>query len=115
MNVNDPVTYTTYTDGDAGWVTKVSSSGKTIEVEFATATLLNGPNSGEPDSLHFSPGGFCGHMSGVQRWKLERNPSGKKLKFTLRNNGQWKIAGHPTKSPGCVLRSGHHHYYDYNF
>ena len=115
MNVNDPVTYTTYSDGEAGWVTKVSASGKTIEVEFAEATLLNGPNSGQLDALQFNAGGFCGHTSGVQRWKLERAPDSRKSKFTLRKNGQWKIAGHPTKSPGCVLRPGHHHYYDYNF
>lgn len=115
MNINDPVTYTSYSDGQAGWVTKVSPNGKTVEVEFAEATLLNGPNSGEPDALHFSPGGFCGHMSGTQRWKLERSPNSKPVKFTKRKNGIWKIAGHPTNSPGCVLRTGHSHYYDYNF
>lgn len=115
MNANDPVTYTIYTDSEAGWVTKVSPNGKTIEVELAKATLLNGPNSGEPDALSFSAGGFCGHTSGTQRWKLERSPDSKKLKFTLRKNNQWKIAGHATNSPGCVLRPGHHHYYDFNF
>jgi len=115
MNINDPVTYTTYTDSEAGWVSSVSPNSKTIVVEFAEATLLNGANSGEPDALHFSVGGFCGHTSGVQRWKLERSPSPKKCKFTLRKNGIWKIAGHPTNSPGCILRTGHNHYYDFNF
>lgn len=115
MNINDPVTYTTYTDGAAGWVSKVSPNGKTIEVEFAKATLLNGPNSGEPDALQFSPGGFCGHMYGTQRWKLERVSNAMVRKFTLRQNGVWKVAGHGTRSPGCALSKGHHHYYDYNF
>lgn len=115
MNLNDPVTYTIYSDSTAGWVSKVSPNGKTIEVEFATQTLLNGANSGEPDALQFSPGGFCGHVSGEQRWRIERDLHPIKEKFTLRNNEQWKVAGHPTKSPGCVLREGHHPWYDYNF
>lgn len=115
MNINDPVTYTSYTDSHAGWVTKVSPNGKTVEVELAEATLLNGPNSGEPDALTFSPGGFCGHVSGTQRWKIERATNPARLKFTLRKNNMWKIAKHGTKSPGCVLHKGHSHYYDFNF
>lgn len=115
MNINDPVTYTTYTDGDAGWVSRVSPNGKTIEVEFAHQTLINGANSGEPDALTFSPGGFCGHVHGTQRWSIQRADAPVKRKFTLRKNGQWKIAGHPTNSPGCVLSRGHHPYYDFNF
>jgi len=111
MNINDPVTYTVYT----GWVSKVSKSGKTIEVEFAKATLLNGPNSGHPQALRFSQGGFVGHTSGQQIWQLERSPNPSKLKFTKRVNGQWKVAGVATNSPGCVLRPGHRHYYDFNF
>jgi hypothetical protein len=115
MKVGDPVTYTIYTDADAGWVSKVSASGKTIEVEFAKQTLLNGANSGEPDALHFEPGGFSGTFSGAQRWKLEKDTEPKTAKFTLRKNGQWKIAGFRTKSPGCILRPGHNPHYDFNF
>ena len=115
MQINDPVTYIVYTDADTGWVSKVSPNGKTIEVEFAKQTLLNGANSGEPDALKFSPGGFCGHVHGDQRWKIERAENPSVMKFTLRKNGQWKIAKHPTKSPGCVLVKGHRPYYDFNF
>ena len=115
MKINDPVTYTVYSDSDAGWVSKVSPNGKTVEVEFAKQTLLNKPNSGEPDALRFSPGGFCGHTSGEQRWKIERAEKPSKTKFTLRKNGAWKRAGHPTKSPGCSLGPGHSPYYDFNF
>jgi hypothetical protein len=115
MKLNDPVTYTIHSDSDAGWVSKVSPNGKTIEVEFAEQTLLNKPNSGEPDALQFTPGGFVGHTTGEQRWKIERDEFPTKRKFTLRNNGKWKIAGHPTKSPGCVLNPGHHPHYDFNF
>lgn len=115
MKLNDPVTFTIYTDSKVGWVTKVSPNGKTIEVEYALQTLLNGPNSGEQDALQFSPGGFMGHVSGTQRWKIERDESPVREKFTLRKNGQWKVSGHATKSPGCVLTSGHYPYYDFNF
>jgi len=115
MQINDPVTYIIHTDADAGWVSKVSPNGKTIEVEFGNQTLLNGPNSGEPDALKVYPGGFCGHVDGIQRWKVERAEKPNALKFTLRKNGQWKIAKHPTTSPGCVLIKGHSPYYDFNF
>ena len=115
MNINDPVTHTIYTDADAGWVSKVSPNGKTIEVEFAKQTLLNHANSGLPDALVFSPGGFVGHVSGDQRWRIERTENPRKSKFTLRKNGQWKLAGIPTTSPGGSLNPGHHPYYDFNF
>jgi hypothetical protein len=115
MKVNDEVTYVLYTDADAGWVSKVSPNGKTIEVELGSKTLLNGVNSGEPDALHFSPGGFMGHVSGVQRWKVEREENPITLKFTLRKTGQWKLAKSSTKSQGCELIAGHSPYYDFNF
>ena len=115
LEVGDEVTYTIYTDSDCGWVREVSPNGKTVLVEMADQKLLNGVNSGEPDALKFHAGGFCGHTEGDQRWKITRAESPKVLKFTLRVNGQWKIAGHATKSPGCVLRPGHHPHYDFNF
>ena len=115
LQVGDEVTYTIYTDSDCGWVSKVSPNGKTVLVEFANQILLNGPRSGEPDALSFSPGGFCGHVEGTQRWKISRIANPNVQKFTLRKNGQWKIAGHATKSPGCVLNKGHYPHYDFNF
>lgn len=115
MNVNDPVTYIIHTDANAGWVSKVSPNGKTVEVEFAEATLLNGVNSGHPQSLSFSAGGFCGHTSGNQIWELKKSLSPSKMKFTKRKTGQWKAVKHGTNSPGCVLVTGHRHHYDFNF
>ena len=115
LQVGDPVTYTVYTDRDCGWVSEVSPNGKTVLVEFADQTLLNGANSGEPDGLEFSPGGFCGHTSGEQRWEIKRAKNPKVMKFTLRNTGYWKHATHPSKSPGCILTPGHHPHYDFNF
>jgi hypothetical protein len=115
MKINDPVTFTTYTDSKCGWVSKVSASGKTVEVEFGEQQLLNGPNSGEPDALTVHPGGYCCHVEGVQRWAVNRTANPTRHKFSLRKNGAWKIAGHSTNSPGCSLSTGHHPYYDFNF
>jgi len=115
MKINEPVTHSLYTDADAGWVTSVSPNGKTIEVEFAKQTLLNGVNSGQPDALNFTIGGFLGHTGGRQRWSVERDENPRKSKFTLRKNGQWKLVGSSTKSPGNVLEPGHDPYYDFNF
>lgn len=115
LNIGDEVTHVLWTDAKAGWVKSVSKSGKTVTVELANQTLLNGVNSGELDALKFSPGGFCGHTSGSQRWKIERADKPSTMKFTLRTNGQWKAAKTSTKSPGNVLCKGHNPYYDFNF
>jgi hypothetical protein len=115
LNIGDEVTHVLWTDAAAGWVKSVSKSGKTVTVELAEQTLLNGVNSGEPDALKFAPGGFCGHTSGSQRWKIERADKPSTMKFTLRNTGQWKAANSSTKSPGNVLCKGHKPYYDFNF
>lgn len=115
FQVNDPATYTIYSDSLAGHIVSVSPNGKTVVFQYGKATLLNGFDSGEPDALVCHPGGFCGHVEGKQRWKVEVDPQGAKSKFTLRGNGQWKAAGHSTRSPGCILGKGHFHHYDYNF
>lgn len=117
FKVGDKATHTIYTDSRAGYITHVSPNGKTVLFVEAEATLLNGPKSGEPDALGFSPGGFCGHTSGTQRWQIGDKPieGRKSIKFSLRGNGRWKIAGGSATSPGDVLRPGHSHHYDYNF
>jgi hypothetical protein len=144
LNVGDAVTHTIHTDANAGHVVKVSKNGRTVWVQAATQELLNGFKSGEADALTFTPGGFCGHTEGTQRWKVTPNPEGHVEKFTARPiqrrefvrdeatgltkrdaNGRmvetlvtewrWKKAGHPTNSPGNNLRRGARPYYDYNF
>jgi hypothetical protein len=113
--VGDEVTHIRWTDATAGWVKSVSKSGNTVEVEYAQQTLLNGANSGEPDALKVSPGGFVGHTSGVQRWKIERTENTFTQKFTRRSNGRWLVSGQSMKSPGGDLIAGHHPHYDFNF
>ena len=116
FKVGDKATHTVHTDSHAGYIVHVSPNGKTVLFARAEATLLNGPNSGEPDALHVSPGGFAGHTSGTQRWKVADKPmEGRRDKFTLRGTGRWKIAGHSTRSPGNTLTAGHYPHYDFNF
>lgn len=115
LKVGDPVTHHMYSDSNAGWVSAVSRNGRQVEVELARAQLLNGPDSGAPDALKFSPGGFCGHMSGNQRWLLTRDEHPKKLVFTKRSNGRYRLRGAHYRGRGDELSAGHHHHYDFNF
>lgn len=115
--VGDGATYTLHSDSQAGTI--IARTEKTITWQRDTAKLLNGARSGEPDALKFYPGGFMGHTSGHQRYEYTENAEGKILKFsrrTLRDGSHvWKLCGHRTRSPGCVLTAGKHEHYDYNF
>lgn len=117
--VGDKATFTVHTDSKAGYIIAVSKNGKQVTWQECKAELLNGANSGESDALHFSPGGFVGHTSGVQRWKIEADPNGRIEKFSARtlHDGsiRWKLVNHPTTSPGCYLNDGHHPHYDFNY
>jgi len=117
FKVGDKATHTLHTDSKAGYIVKVSPNGKTVWFAEADAKLLNGPNSGEPDALTFSPGGFVGHTSGTQRWEVAPAPPAGDhgLKFTLRSNNRWKVSGGGTYTPGNTLSAGHYPHYDYNF
>ena len=116
FKVGDKATHTVHTDSHAGYILHVSPSGKTVLFGRAEAKLLNGANSGEPDALEFSRGGFVGHTSGTQRWEIAAEPmEGYRDKFTLRSDGRWKIAGGGTYTPGNTLNAGHHPHYDFNF
>lgn len=115
--VGDEATYCSYADRTAGHI--ISRTAHRIQWQAGKAKLLNGAGSGEPDALKCSPGGFCGHVSGTQRWSIEKDPNGRISTFTRRTrpNGEvvWKLSGHPTQSPGGSLIDGHHHHYEYNF
>jgi len=73
------------------------------------AELLNGVNSGEPDALKFSPGGFVGHISGEQRYKFTSNENNSIIRIRLGKKG-WKGA-----SGRFVLADEPRKHYDYNF
>lgn len=80
IEIQDPfvnaerVTVCGYSDRQVCQVIKRTKT--TLTLRTLKATLLNGVNSGEPDALQFSPGGFIGHTSGNQRWKLEEDENG---------------------------------------
>lgn len=113
FRIGDGASLRLYTDCHAYTILKVSS--KTIHLQRDTATLENGPSSGEPDALRVHPGGFAAHVSGAQRYSYKLNPEGSIIKATLRKNGQWVQAGHSTTSPGCRVTAGRREHYDYNY
>jgi len=104
-----------WTDSHAATIIKVWPSGKRVTVQRDTARLLNGFASGEPDALRFSPGGFCGHTSGAQRWELIPNPKGVTEDYTLRTNGQWVLVGDALRGGTRLTVGKRHHHYDFNF
>ncbi|MDP2324289.1 MAG: hypothetical protein Q8N51_09705 [Gammaproteobacteria bacterium] len=114
VQVGDPVTRSGYSECHAGYVIQINEARTKLVMQDGNARLLNGANSGEPDALHFSPGGFCGHTSGTQRWEITPNPNGRLHIFTLRKNGRWIETG-LAHNQGKPLCAGHHHHHDFNF
>lgn len=118
--VGEGATFTLWSDSYACTVVSVSKSGLKAVLQRDKATLLNGMRSDAPDKLQFSPGGFCGHVSGEQRYSYERNPDGQLITVTRRTlrDGSfvWKQVGHATRSPGaCAYFGRRDEHYDYNF
>lgn len=109
-----------YSDSHA--CTIVAISEKKITVQRDHAKLLNGANSNAEDKLQFSPGGFCGHTSGVQRWETTPDPEGERETFSLRkwtdHKGdpayRWARVG-GKRHEGPSLSEDRHHHYDFNF
>ena len=122
--VGDGVTLCGYSDREA--YTVIAVTPKTITIQRDKATLLNGFDSGEPDALQFSPGGFCGHTYGQQRYSYERNPNGSIGKCHMRKRPTlvWTKGedGRYSDVPTADFRhgssrvvAGRSEYYDYNF
>lgn len=111
-----------YSDRDAATIIAVSKSGRIITVREDHAKLLNGVNSGEPDALEFSPGGFVGHTSGHQRYAYRTNEGGKVTQFSRRERTvrgrvvvSWVEVGRK-RGQGSTLTIGiRAHNYDFNF
>lgn len=111
---DDAATAHSWSDSHAATIIKRTP--KTITVQFDTAKLLNGSDSGEPDALKFERGGFLGHTSGQQRYEYTRDENGRTRTYSLRKNGRWIEKGAPANSRGCSLTLGkRHHHYDFNF
>ena len=97
-----------YSDVDAYEVVRRVSP-ITLEVREMKATLLNGLDSGRPDALKFSPGGFCGHTSGHQRYAFSSDTSKPIVRIRLTKRG-WR-----NKHGRFTLSDRPHKFYDYNF
>lgn len=107
------VTVCHWTDSQAYTIVSVSKSGRMITLVRDVATLLNGTQSGEPDALQFSPGGFFGHTSGKQRYSYAPGnvKTSQVSKATLRKDGIWR----ESITNNRVLIGERSEYYDFNF
>jgi len=112
FKVGDGATELLYSDAHAYTVIAVSKNGRIITMQRDKATLLNGADSGEPDALKFTPGGFAAHCEGTPRYSYERDPEGGIIKASLRINNKWRRQN--CTSSGRVI-AGRHEHYDYNF
>ena len=101
-----------HSDVYAYTVVSVAANGRSAVIQEDTATLLNGFNSGEPDALTFTPGGFCGHTSGNQRYNYQPNPEAPLVTIRLRKDGVWRTPGAHGQRVRFGERRKHH---DYNF
>ena len=111
FRVGDAVSWSVGSDTHTGHVVKLTRT--QAHVVEAKCELLNGSGSGEPDALTFSPGGFVGHTSGAQRWKVERG-DGPVIKFSKRKHGEYQRCG--SNYVGAPrLFHGEHKRYDFNF
>lgn len=118
--VGAAATFVLYTDRTAATVVAVRKNGKEVVLRADAAVLLNGFQSGEPDALTFSPGGFCGHTSGTQRHVYVANPEGEEIVVSRRvakdGSVRWKRVGSSSTSPGSYAYFGRRSaFYDFNF
>ncbi len=114
VKVGDRVCFSGFSDVYPGTV--IARTPKSVTVREDKGTILNAPNSGEPDALQCDVGGFAAHVSGKQRWDIQENPEGRIVKFTWREAvGKWIKAGQSPKETGGKLMDGWHKHHDYNF
>ena len=118
--VGDGASYRLWSDRYACTVIEVRRNGRELVLQRDQATLLNGVRSGEQDALHFEPGGFCGHVSGVQRYAYERDPEGQIIRVSRRTRKdgsvEWVTVGQSTSTPGGRAIIGvRREYRDFNF
>lgn len=87
----------------------MARTAKTLTLRRLKATLLNGPSSGAPDALRFSPGGFVGHTSGTQRYAYATQSDRPTVK------AHWSQKRGCFKLGGNRIAAGASEHYDYNF
>lgn len=97
LQVGDGCTFTLASDSHACTVIKRTRT--TIIAQRDTATRV--------DKLGMTDSG--------QEYRYTRNPNGQVDVFSRRANGDWKLAGHRSRSPGCYLSAGRSEHYDYSY
>lgn len=131
LKVGEGATLIGYSDRHAYTVIAVTRTTATLQRD--KATLLNGRNSGEPDALTFTPGGFLGQTEGVQRYAYERDPEGQIVVARLKRKmakvsltvGEYfrdeagtlvthKLVSQMEAGSKRVI-AGRHEHYDFNF
>lgn len=104
-----------------GWTdrrpaTIIERTARRIRVREDRYELVNPAGSDAPDALTFTPGGFVGHTSGVQRYLITADPAGHVSTYTLRANGRWVRTGETATARGADLTVGRRTaYIDFNF
>lgn len=118
--IDDQVTVCGYSDRKS--FTVIASTPTTITIQENKRTLLNGFDSGEPDALVMTPGGFLGHTEGEQRWMVERDTNGSIIKAHMQHTPQkvWTegyayVERANFKSKMGKVIPGSHDFYDFNF
>lgn len=107
------VTVVRYTDKRAAVV--IHRTARQCVVQLCSQLLMNAPDSGEPDALVVTQGGFAAVVCGQQRWDIQPDPRGACERYTLRESGEWKLVGIRTAEHGGTLVAGWHPHYDFNF
>lgn len=115
MQAGEKVTALHHTDRTAHEILEVRHGGDRLLVRACTATLLNGPRSGEPDALVQYPGGFAAHTSGTQRWDVQSDPHGERRTLSWRPTVRaWVAVGSPSSGSTRYVPGGSW-YHDFNF
>jgi hypothetical protein len=117
--VGEGATLYGWSDVRAYTVIAVSRSGNRATIQRDSCTLLNGPDSGEPDALRVYTGGFAAHVEGRQRWDIRPNPEGATIEISRRRlkSGEivWVQVGGSAKGGSRIAFGDRHEHYDYNF
>lgn len=122
LKVGDRVGCRVHTDIEPGTVIKASATRATVRLH--SFKCVNMPGSGAADAMTFTPGGFVGHFSGVQRNEIDFDSDAGTCEISFRKgaelNGQrgiWYRSGYKggRGQLGGVVYVGAVASYDHNF
>jgi hypothetical protein len=119
LKVGDKVAVREYTDITPGTV--ISRTGDKAVIRLHEFKLINKPDSGLPDAMQVTPGGFCAHWEGKQRNEVLPETNAGEVVVTLRgrfgdNDNVWRKTGYQTRDlSGLVYNDWKYTHHDYNF